>query len=408
MSDKENKKVGILDNLLVKLIISIAIGIVVGNFVGQGAIGVISTIKFVLSNFINYVVPLIILGFITPAIVSLNQQAGKVLSVTLIICYLSSVGAALFAFLSGKLIIPNLNIVSSTAGGKELPELLFQMDIPPIMPVMTALISAILFGLAVVWTKADKWADLLKQFNDIVLFIVEKVVIKVLPLYIATTFAELAYEGVILQQFPVFLKIILIVILGHFIWLALLYGLGGAFSKTNPMEVLKHYPPAYMTAVGTMSSAATLSVALKSASKAKTLDPKIRDFVVSLCSNTHLCGSVLTETFFVMVVSQILYGKLPSTGQMVLFILLLGIFAIGAPGVPGGTVMASLGLITSILGFDSTGTALMLSIFALQDSFGTACNITGDGAIALMVTGIMDKVPGRNGNPEYIPEEESL
>ena len=226
-----------------------------------------------------------------------------------------------------------------------------------------------------------------------VLEMVNRVIIRILPVYIASTFAELSYEGVILSQFPVFIKVIVLVIMGHYIWLALLYSLGGIFSKTNPMEVLKHYPPAYVTALGTMSSAATLSVCLQCSAKAKTLDPKIRDFVVSLCSNTHLCGSVLTETFFVMIVSQVLYGKLPNTGNMILFIILLGIFAIGAPGVPGGTVMASLGLITSVLGFDSTGTALILSIFALQDSFGTACNITGDGAIALMVTGLLNKVP---------------
>ena len=399
----DSKRPSFLNSLLGRLIIAIALGILVGSFANVALIGVISTIKSILSNFISYIVPLIILGFITPAIVSLNKQAGRVLSITLLICYLSSVGAALMSFLAGKAIIPNLHIVSSTANVKELPEVIFNMDIPPIMPVMTALITSILFGLAVVWTNSDKWADLLKQFNNMVLFMVEKVVIKILPLYIATTFAELAYEGVILQQFPVFLKIILIVMLGHFIWLTLLYSIGGALSKTNPMEVVKHYPPAYMTAVGTMSSAATLSVALRCAAKSKTLDPKIRDFVISLCSNTHLCGSVLTETFFVMAVSQILYGHLPSTGQMLLFIILLGIFAIGAPGVPGGTVMASLGIIISVLGFDSTGTALMLSIFALQDSFGTACNITGDGAIALMVTGILKKVPGRDGNPEYIP-----
>ena len=181
--------------------------------------------------------------------------------------------------------------------------------------------------------------------------------------------------------------------------------MAGAISKTNPLEVLKHYGPAYVTAVGTMSSAATLSVALESASKAKTLDAKIRDFVLPLCSNTHLCGSVLTETFFVMVVSQILYGKLPDVSSMIMFVILLGVFAIGAPGVPGGTVMASLGLIISVLGFDDSGTALMLSIFALQDSFGTACNITGDGAIALMVTGLFNRVPGRNGNPTYVDED---
>lgn len=392
MSETKVKK-SFLNSLLFKLVIAIAIGIFLGNIANEGAIQVISTIKNILSNLINYIVPIIILAFITPAIVSLNESAGKVLSLTLIICYLSSVGAALFSFIAGTAIIPHLNIVSATEGGKKIPEILFQMDIPSIMPVMTALVTAILFGLAVIWTKSENWANLLREFNDMVLEIVNRVIIKVLPFYIATTFAELSYEGVILSQFPVFLKVIAIVILGHYIWLALLYALGGIFSKTNPMDVLKYYPPAYVTALGTMSSAATLSVSLQCSRKSKTLDPKIRDFVVSLCSNTHLCGSVLTETFFVMVVSQVLYGSLPSTGNMILFILLLGIFAIGAPGVPGGTVMASLGLITSILGFDATGTALILSIFALQDSFGTACNITGDGAIALMVTGILGKVP---------------
>ena len=392
MSETKVKK-SFLNSLLFKLVIAIAIGIFLGNIANEGAIQVISTIKNILSNLINYIVPIIILAFITPAIVSLNESAGKVLSLTLIICYLSSVGAALFSFIAGTAIIPHLNIVSATEAGKKIPEILFQMDIPSIMPVMTALVTAILFGLAVIWTKSETWANLLREFNNMVLEIVNRVIIKVLPFYIATTFAELSYEGVILSQFPVFLKVIAIVILGHYIWLALLYALGGIFSKTNPMEVLKYYPPAYVTALGTMSSAATLSVSLQCSRKAKTLDPKIRDFVVSLCSNTHLCGSVLTETFFVMVVSQVLYGSLPSTGNMILFILLLGIFAIGAPGVPGGTVMASLGLITSILGFDATGTALILSIFALQDSFGTACNITGDGAIALMVTGILGKVP---------------
>lgn len=392
MSDTKVKK-SFLNSLLFKLLIAIAIGIFLGSIANEGAIQVISTIKNILSNLINYIVPIIILAFITPAIVSLNESAGKVLSLTLIICYLSSVGAALFSFVAGTAIIPHLNIVSATEAGKKIPEILFQMDIPSIMPVMTALVTAILFGLAVIWTKSETWANLLREFNNMVLEIVNRVIIKVLPFYIATTFAELSYEGVILSQFPVFLKVIVIVILGHYIWLFLLYGLGGIFSKTNPMEVLKYYPPAYVTALGTMSSAATLSVSLQCSRKAKTLDPKIRDFVVSLCSNTHLCGSVLTETFFVMIVSQVLYGALPSTGNMILFILLLGIFAIGAPGVPGGTVMASLGLITSILGFDATGTALILSIFALQDSFGTACNITGDGAIALMVTGLLGKVP---------------
>lgn len=400
------KKSKFFDSLVVKLVIGIVAGILIGSNANEGFIVVIHTIKAIFGDLIGYIVPLIILGFITPAIVSLKENAGRILSVTLLICYLSSVGAALFSWLAGRAIIPHLNIASATGIGNEIPESLFKLSISPIMPVMTALVTSILIGLAVIWTKSETWEKMLMEFNNIVLEIVNKVIIKILPFYIATTFAELAYEGVVLYELPVFLKVIVIVIIGHYIWLALLYGIGGAMSKTNPREVLKHYGPAYVTALGTMSSAATLPVSLRCASKAKNLDPTVRDFVIPLGSNTHLCGSVLTEVFFVMTVSQILTGSLPETPNMLIFIFLLGIFAIAAPGVPGGTVMASLGLITSILGFGDTGVALMLSIFALQDSFGTACNITGDGAIALMVTGLFKKVPGRDGNPVYIPEEE--
>lgn len=175
---------------------------------------------------------------------------------------------------------------------------------------------------------------------------------------------------------------------GHYIWLAVLYLVGGAYSKSNPLNVIKNYGPAYLTAVGTMSSAATLAVALKCAKKSEpTLRDDMVDFGIPLFANIHLCGSVLTEVFFVMTISKILYGTIPSLSTMILFCLLLGIFAIGAPGVPGGTVMASLGLITGVLGFDETGTALILTIFALQDSFGTACNVTGDGALTMILTG---------------------
>ena len=389
------KKNSFFNSLVFKLILGIIIGIFVGRISSESAIIVINTIKRVMGDLIGYVVPLIILGFITPAIVSLKESAGKILSVTLAICYISSVGAATMSFLAGRAIIPKLNIASNVGAGNAIPESIFKLSIDPIMPVMTALVTSILFGIAVIVTKSEHWENLLMELNKIVLSIVNNFVIKILPVYIATTFATLSYEGAIISELPVFIKIILIVIVGHFIWLTLVYSIAGAISKTNPKEVFKHYLPAYLTAVGTMSSAATLPVALDCARKSETLDPKIRDFAIPLCSNTHLCGSVLTEVFFVMTVSQIIYGKLPEISNMIVFIVLLGIFAIAAPGVPGGTVVASLGLITSILGFNDTGTALMLSIFALQDSFGTACNVTSDGAIALMVTGIFKKVPGR-------------
>ncbi len=210
---------------------------------------------------------------------------------------------------AGYAIIPHLSIVTEVEGLKALPEVIFELSIPQIMPVMSALVFSVLIGLAATWTSARTITTVLEEFQRIVLEIVTKIIIPILPVFIAFTFCALSYEG----------------------------------------TITKHGIP--------------------------------------LFANIHLCGSVLTEVFFVMVVSKILYHSLPSVGTMVLFCLLLGVFAIGAPGVPGGTVMASLGLITGILGFDATGTALMLTVFALQDSFGTACNVTGDGALTLILTG---------------------
>ena len=256
---------------------------------------------------------------------------------------------------------------------------------------MTALVTSIIFGLAIIWTKSELMEKLFIEFNNIMMVVVQKIIVPILPFFVASTFATLAYEGAIIHQFPVFIKAIVIVMIMHFIWLAVLYSIGGTISKSNPLEVLKHYGPAYLTAVGTMSSAATLPVSLECARKSSVLDREIVDFAIPIGATIHLCGSVLTEVFFVMIVSKILTGNIPPVGTMVIYILLLGIFAIGAPGVPGGTVMASLGIIISVLGFDQSGTALMLTIFALQDSFGTACNVTGDGAIALMLTGLYKK-----------------
>ena len=256
---------------------------------------------------------------------------------------------------------------------------------------MSALVFAVLMGLAAVWTKAETTIKILDEFQKIVLDLVSKIVIPILPFFIACTFACLAYEGTITRQLPIFLKAVVIVLVGHFIWMAVLYSVAGAYSKRSPIEVFKHYGPAYLTAVGTMSSAATLSVALQCARKSKVLRRDMVDFGIPLFANVHLCGSVLTETFFVMIVSLILYGQLPTVGTMILFCVLLGIFAIGAPGVPGGTVMASLGIVTSVLGFGPEGTALLLAIFAIQDSFGTACNVTGDGALTLILTGYCEK-----------------
>ena len=372
-----------------KLAVGVGIGILFGMLpFAEVYMEVVVTLKYVMNQIILFCVPLIIIGFIAPSITKLGSHASKLLGVAVGSAYISSVGAAFFAMLAGFALIPRLSIVSEMEGLKELPELVFRLDIPQIMPVMSALVFSILVGLAAAWTKAATVTKLLEEFQELVLSVVTKLVIPILPVFIALTFCGLAYEGTITKQLPVFLKIIVIVMIGHYLWLALLYLIGGLYSGENPIAVIKNYGPAYLTAVGTMSSAATLAVALRCARKS---EPPLRDdmvdFGIPLFANIHLCGSVLTEVFFVMTVSQILYGKMPALPDMLLFCLLLGVFAIGAPGVPGGTVMASLGLITGVLGFDETGTALMLTIFALQDSFGTACNVTGDGALTMILTG---------------------
>lgn len=381
-----------LTSLPMKLLLGVIAGIAVGQFAGVALMNVVVTVRYILGQLILFCVPLIIIGFIAPSITRLGNNASKMLGVAVTIAYISSIGAALFSMAAGYIMIPNLSIVTNVEGLQALPDLVFRLDIPPIMSVMSALALSMCLGLAAAWTKAKSITNALEEFQLIVLAIVTKIVIPLLPFFIAFTFCSLSYEGSITKQLPVFIQVILIVMAGHYIWMALLYGLAGIYTGKNPFDIIKNYGPAYITAVGTMSSAATLAVALRCAKKS---EPPLRDdmvdFGIPLFANIHLCGSVLTEVFFVMTISKILYGAIPPIETMVLFCLLLGIFAIAAPGVPGGTVMASLGLITGILGFDDSGTALMLTIFALQDSFGTACNVTGDGALTLMLTGYADK-----------------
>ena len=382
----------VFKSLPVRLLLGVVIGILAGLVANEGLMHVVVTLNYIMGQVISFCVPLIIIGFIAPSITKLGKNASRMLGIALVLAYTSSLGAALFSMAAGYALIPGMSINPAVEGLKELPEVVFQLSIPPVMGVMSALVFSVMIGLAATWTKAVTVTKLLDEFQKIVLDVVKKIIIPILPIYIAFTVCSLAYEGSITKQFPVFVKVIIIVMAGHYLWMTLLYCLGGAYSGKNPVNVVKNYGPAYITAVGTMSSAATLAVALECARKSEpTLRDDMVDFGIPLFANIHLCGSVLTEVFFVMTVSKVLYGTLPELSTMILFCVLLGVFAVGAPGVPGGTVMASLGLITGVLGFDATGTALMLTIFALQDSFGTACNVTGDGALTMILTGYVER-----------------
>lgn len=372
------------NNTIVQLLIAVIVGILAGFYVEGTVLSAIISIKHLTGQIIFFLVPLIILGFIAPSIAHLRSNASKMLLFAFGIAYLSSVGASFFGAAVGYQVIPHLDIASDANTLKELPENMLKIDIPPVMNVMTALVLAALIGIATAWVKSEEFSRLLDIFQQMVLELVKKILLPVLPVFIFANFCVLSYQGAVTKQLPIFISILLVVIVCHYIWLALLYGIASIYSHKNGWQVLKHYGPAYLTALGTMSSAATLGVALNCAHKSPILRKEISDVTIPLFANIHLCGSILTETVFVMTVSQLLYGSMPNFFTLALFILLLGLFAIGAPGVPGGTVLASLGLIISVLQFDESGTALLLTIFALQDSFGTACNVTGDGALTLI------------------------
>ena len=378
-----------LSNHIVILLLAVFVGIAIGYIMPDGAIPTILSVKQICGQIIFFLVPLIIIGFVAPSIANLQSGATRLILFAFSLAYLSSLFAAFFSIGLGYTIVPLLNI-QSAEGGRHLPEMLFNLDIPPLCSVISALVIAVFIGLGTSWAKADTINKLLNEFQAIVLLLVNKVLLPILPIFIAANFIVLSWQGDIARLW-VFLPVLLIIILAHYIWLAVLYGIATIYSGKNSLKVLQHYGPAYLSAIGTMSSAATLGVALQCAHKSPILKKESIDFAVPLFANIHLCGSVLTEVFFISVVSQLIYGSLPSFDQYLLFVVLLGIFAIGAPGVPGGTVLASLGLIVSVLGFDETGTAMLIAIYALQDSFGTACNITGDGALTLIVDTFIEK-----------------
>jgi Na+/H+-dicarboxylate symporter len=374
-----------------RLLLALLLGLLLGSVANEAVINAVMSIRHISGQIIFFSVPLIILGFIAPSIARMGKNASRLLGFALLISYMSVLGAAFFSMSSGYALIPRLSIADTVEARRVLPDMLFELNIPPIMTVMGALALALMLGLAVVWTKSVNFANLLEEFHQIVLAIVKKIVIPILPIFIGAVFAVMAYDGRLTGQLPVFLQVLLIIIIGHFIWLAVLYFLAWLYSRRNPMEVIRHYGPAWLTAAGTMSSAATLAVALEGASKSKVLNKNMIGFGIPLCAHIHMPGSVITITFLSMAVSQVLYGTLPELSAMILFIFLLSIFVISAPGVPGGTLMASLGLITTILGFCEAGTGLMLTIFALQDSFGTACNISSDGPMAMVLSKYAEK-----------------
>lgn len=381
----------LLSSTTIRLFLGVVGGVIIGLLASEDVIGFILPIKHILGQTIFFLIPLIIFGFITPSITRLKRNASKLLGISLLLAYVSCIGSASLGAFVGYMAIPLLNITPDAGVTNVVPEMLFKLDIPPLMSVLSALIFAFLIGLSVIWTNASKIEAALYEFQSLIFALVKKVLIPILPFFIAANFSILAYEGTLASRLPVFLAILLITILCHIIWLSFLYISSGIYAGINPWKVLKYYGPVVLTALGTQSSAASLGVAIEQTKKSPVLKSDIRDFSIPLLGNIHFPGSILDVVFLSLAVSQLLYGTMPDVSKLLVFIPLLGIFAIAAPGLPGGTLITSLGLIHAVLGIDEAGIALMITIFALLDSFGTTHNITSDGALTLTLSAYSDK-----------------
>lgn len=373
--------------LILKLLAGILLGTFIGLYTPQWVGNLLITFKVLFGQLLFFTIPLLILFFITSGIASLPQNSGKLLGRTLGIAYLSTIIAGIVAFFAAALVVPMLATESTEVAGLVGTTLTpyIELNIPPLFNVMTALALAFIFGLGIAATQAQQLKSLSDQGRDIIELLLVNVIIPLLPFYIAGVFAEMAAAGTVFTTLKTFGIILILAISLHWIYIISMFVIAGMKAGVSPVRLIKNMLPAYFTALGTMSSAATIPVTLQCA-KNNDVNEDVANFTVPLCATTHLAGSTITIvscTVAVMVLHSSL--AIPSFMAVLPFILMLGIVMLAAPGVPGGAVMSAVGLLGSMLGFGETAIALMIALYMAQDSFGTACNVTGDGAIALLV-----------------------
>ena len=387
--------------LLPKVLIAIALGIICSFFFPDGLTRCFITFNSIFSNFLGLFIPIIILGLIAPGIFELGKGAGKLLLITAAIAYLSTILSGLFSYGTCRLTYPSLLGGSiASLGGIDMAandlKPFFTIEMPPLMSVTTSLVLAFVIGLSLIAIKGNYFRGVMLELRELVFLVIKKVIIPLLPIFIFGIFLEMGAEGNVGPVLGMFLKIILIIFVMHVTVLVLQFCIAGAIAGKNPFKALVTMLPAYVTALGTQSSAATIPV-----TRAQTLkngvDPDVADFVVPLCATIHMSCSILKIVACAYAISLSM-GLDISFGTYAGFVLMLGITMIAAPGVPGGAIMAALGLLASMLGFDTNMQGLMIALYIAMDSFGTAGNVTGDGAIALIINKIKSKHVVADGN----------
>ena len=372
--------------LLPRIIIAIILGVLCGLFFPDWAVRFFVTFNSVFSHFLSFLIPLIIVGLVTPAIADIGKGAGKLLLITALIAYGDTVFSGYLSYGVSTGIFPSLidrgNAAQAVATAEELKPF-FTIEIPPLLDVMSALISAFVMGLGIAFFESPNLKKVFDEFRDIIAKTIEVALIPILPLYIFGIFLNMSFTGQAWRIINVFVAIIGVIFAMHIFLLVLQYCIAGAISQRNPFKALYNMLPAYFTALGTSSSAATIPVTLKQA-KLNGVSEGIAGFVVPLCATIHLSGSAMKITACAVAL-MLMQGLSIDIGHFTGFILMLGVMMVAAPGVPGGAIMAALGVLQSILGFNAEQQAVMIALYITMDSFGTACNVTGDGAIALIV-----------------------
>ena len=378
--------------LLIKILIAIVLGILVGWFAPNWLAAVFNTFNGIFSQFLGFMIPLIIIGFVTPAIADVGSRAGKLLVATAALAYFATFFAGMLSYFTGTLTFPSL------IGGEEslaqiesaTPiEPYFTVEIPSPLPVMTALVLSFLMGLGIAFLKGDTLRKGFDELRDIVQKAINVAIIPLLPIYIFGIFLNMTVEGQVMTILKTFAKIIVVIFLLHILILVIQYCVAACFNGKNPFAMLKNMLPAYFTALGTQSSAATIPVTLKQTINMG-VDKDVAGFVIPLCATIHMSGSALKITACALAL-LIMHGQPYEIGMFIHFVAMLGITMVAAPGIPGGAIMAALGPLGTILGFDEQMLALMIALYIAMDSFGTACNVTGDGALAVILNRFFGK-----------------
>ena len=384
--------------LLGRILIAIALGIALGHIFTLPWVRIFATFNSIFGQFLGFIIPLIILGLVTPAIADIGKGAGKLLLITVGIAYADTVVAAILSYATGSTFFPSLigNGSQTLETVEKSAEILpyFTINIPATIDVMSALVLSFIVGLGIAYSGHTVLRGATNEMKAIIVGVIERVIIPLLPVYIFGIFLNMTFSGDVMRMMTVFAKIIVVIFALHIFVLLYQYLIAGAIVRKNPFRLLANMFPAYLTALGTSSSAATIPVALKQTRK-NGVSEGVAGFVIPLCATVHLSGSAMKITACAFTIA--LLEGLPTDFPLFLhFIMVLAIFMVAAPGVPGGAIMASLAPLGSILGFGENEQALMIALYIAMDSFGTACNVTGDGAIALVV----DKLNRNKANVE--------